>query len=57
MGPRQYDTSCWKLDLISGFFAFSWLIVWADGMESINVADVLQEARDADSRALDRSQM
>ena len=25
--PRQYDTICWKFDLISGFFDFSWLIV------------------------------
>ena len=25
--PRQYDTICWKFDLISGFFVFSWLIV------------------------------
>ena len=24
--PRQYDTICWKLNLISEFFAFSWLI-------------------------------
>ena len=24
---RQYDTICWKLDLISEFFVFSWLIV------------------------------
>ena len=30
--PRQYDTICWKLNLISGFFAFLWLIVWADGI-------------------------
>ena len=29
---RQYDTICWKLDLISGFFVLSWLIVWADGI-------------------------
>ena len=28
--PRQYDTICWELNLISGFFAFFWLIVWAD---------------------------
>ena len=25
--PRQYNTTCWKLDLISGFFVFPWLIV------------------------------
>ena len=30
--PRQYDTICWELDLISGFFAFFWLIVWTDGI-------------------------
>ena len=28
----QYHTICWKLDLISGFFFFSWLIVWEDGI-------------------------
>ena len=28
--PRQYDTICWKLDLLSGFFMFSWMILWAD---------------------------
>ena len=30
--PRQYNTICWELNLISGFFAFLWLIVWADGI-------------------------
>ena len=30
--PRQYDTICWGLNLISEFFAFFWLIVWADGI-------------------------
>ena len=30
--PRQCDTICWELNLISGFFAFFWLIVWADGI-------------------------
>ena len=30
--PRQYDTICWELDLISGFFVFFLLIVWADGI-------------------------
>ena len=29
---RHNDTICWELDLISGFFAFSWLIVWGDGI-------------------------
>ena len=30
--PRQYDTIPCELDLISVFFAFSWLIVWAYGI-------------------------
>ena len=30
--PRQYDMICWELNLISGFFAFFWLVVWADGI-------------------------
>ena len=30
--PWQYDTICWKLNLISGFFVFFWLFVWADGI-------------------------
>ena len=30
--PRQYDTICWELNLISGFFFFFWLIVWADAI-------------------------
>ena len=30
--PKQYDTICWELNLISGFFAFFWLVVWADGI-------------------------
>ena len=30
--PRQYETICWELNLISRFFAFFWLIVWADGI-------------------------
>ena len=29
---RQYNTICWELNLISGFFAFFWLIVWVDGI-------------------------
>ena len=53
--PRQYDTICWKLNLFSGFFVFSdFLFGW---MESINVAGVLQEAGDADSKARTRSQV
>ena len=48
-GPRQYNAICWKLDLISGFFFF--LVNWVGRMESINVAGVLQEEKDADSRA------
>ena len=30
--PSHYGTICWELDLISGSFAFSWLIVQADGI-------------------------
>ena len=30
--PKQYDMICWELNLISGFFAFFWLIVWGDAM-------------------------
>ena len=30
--PRQYGTICWQLNLISGFFAFFWLTVWAGGI-------------------------
>ena len=30
--PRHYNSSCWELNLISGLFDFSWLIVWADGI-------------------------
>ena len=30
--PRQHDTICWKLNLISRFFASSWLILWEDGI-------------------------
>ena len=29
---RQYNSICWELNLVSGFFAFFWLIVWADGI-------------------------
>ena len=29
---RQYDANYWKLNLISCFFAFFWLIVWVDGI-------------------------
>ena len=32
--PRQYDAICWELNLISAFFAFFWLIVWADGINT-----------------------
>ena len=53
--PRQYDLICWKLNLISGFFVFSGYLIGQ--MESINVAGVLQEAGDADSRAHTRSQV
>ena len=30
--PKQFDTICWELNLISGFFAFFLLIVWAYGI-------------------------
>ena len=30
--PRQHITICWELNLICGFFAFFWLIAWADGI-------------------------
>ena len=30
--PRQYDAISWELNLISWFFAFFWLVVWADGV-------------------------
>ena len=52
---RQFETICWELNRISGFFAFLSLSVWTD--ESINVPYVFQEARDADSRAHTRSQV
>ena len=32
--PRQYDTICFGLNLISEFFAFFWLIVWVDGINN-----------------------
>ena len=32
--PRQYDTICWELNLISGFSAFFWLTIWADGINT-----------------------
>ena len=28
----QCNIISWELNLISGFFAFFWLIVWADGI-------------------------
>ena len=31
-GPKQYDTICLELNLISGLFAFFWLIVWEDAI-------------------------
>ena len=30
--PRQYNMICWELNLISGFFAFLWLIFCTDGI-------------------------
>ena len=53
--PRQYNRICWELILISGSLPFSGLLFGQ--MESINVAGVLQEAGDADSRACTRSQV
>ena len=29
---RLYNTICWEFDLFSGFFVYSWIIVWADGV-------------------------
>ena len=31
-GPKQYDTIWLELNLISGLFAFFWLIVWEDAI-------------------------
>ena len=31
--PRKYDMICWELNLMSGFFTFFRLIVWADGID------------------------
>ena len=50
------ETICWEWNLISGFFPF-FLVNCFGGMKSINVASVLQEAGDADSRACTRSQV
>ena len=45
---RQYDLICWEFDLFSRFL---FLLGWLFGrMESMDVAGVLQEARDADWR-------
>ena len=48
--PRQFDMICWELDLISGFFAFSWLIIWVD-----KFGWCLAGGRDVDSRICTRS--
>ena len=32
LGRRQYNMICWELNLIFRFFAFFWLIIWADGI-------------------------
>ena len=45
----------WELSLVSGFFAFSGKLFGR--MESINVAGLLQETGDADSRARTTSQV
>ena len=51
--PRQYDTICWELNLISGFVAFLCLIVSVDGIDNCG----WYLAGDADSRARTRSQV
>ena len=50
---RQYDTICWELDLVTGFYISSWMIIWV----WLDVDCVLQEAGDANSRARTRSQV
>ena len=55
--PRQNNTICWEFDLFSVFFVSSCLIVWVNGVESMDVAAVLQEAGDADSRTYTRSKV
>ena len=54
--PRQYNTICWELDLFSRFFCF-FLDDLLGRMESTDVAGVLQEPGDADSKARTRSQV
>ena len=49
--PRQYNTICWKLDLISVFFVF----FLVDFFQQIESAGVFQEAGDADSKAYTRT--
>ena len=53
--PRQYDPICWEWNLMTGFFAFFWVILWVDGIK--NVGGVLQEAGDSESRTHTRSQV
>ena len=45
--PEQYDTLYWEIGIISGFFAFYWLVVGR--IETINVNDISQEAGDLES--------
>ena len=54
--PRQYDMIC--LDVGSNFCILCFLLFDCfEWMESINVAGVLKEAGDADSRAYTKSQV
>ena len=39
---RQYNTICCKVNLISGFFAFSWAIIWEDGINN-KAGDLLEK--------------
>ena len=53
--PRQYDTISWELHLFPDFL---FLLRWLFGqMDSMDVAGVLQEAGDTDSRAHTRSEV
>ena len=55
--PRQYNMICWKFDFFFFFFFHNFLFLLGclfGQMESMDVAGVLQEAGDADSRARTR---
>ena len=51
--PRQYNTICWELNLISRLFAFFWLIVFVDDINKC----CWFLAGDADSWSSTRSQV